>query len=99
MLPLVMRLFYPWGNRHKERDGCQSYPPRQLRRGEIFGGHNSYPINLKTGKQDYANGATIHPKHVHLALRKYLGLHSNSLSSLYPFNNTEEFAFLTYKPV
>ena len=63
--------------------------------GETDGGHNSYPINLNTGKQDYANGATIHPKHVHLALRKYLGLHNNSISSSYPFNNTEEFAFFS----
>ncbi len=63
--------------------------------GETDGGHNSYPINLKTGKQDYTNGATIHPKHVHLALRKQLGLHGNSFSSPFPFNNTEEFAFFT----
>lgn len=60
--------------------------------GETDGGHNTYPINLQTGKQDYVNGASIHPKHVHLALRKYLGLHNNGLSTPFPFNNTEDFS-------
>lgn len=63
--------------------------------GETDGGHNTYPINLKTGKQDYANGVAIHPKHVHLALRKYLGLHNSPISSPFPFNNTEDFQFFS----
>lgn len=63
--------------------------------GETDGGHNTYPINLQTGKQDYVNGATIHPKHVHLALRKHLGLHNTGLSSPFPFNGTEDFGFFT----
>lgn len=60
--------------------------------GETDGGHNTYPINLKTGKQDYVNGVTINPKHVHLGLRKHLGLHNNSLSSPFPFSGAEEFS-------
>ncbi len=63
--------------------------------GETDGGHNTYPINLQTGKQDYSNGVTIHPKHVHLALRKYLGLHNNGLSDPFQFNNTEDFRFFS----
>lgn len=61
--------------------------------GETDGGHNSYPVNLQTGKQDYVNGVAIRPKHVHLALRKYLGLHNSTLSSAFPFNTTEDFGF------
>jgi hypothetical protein len=61
--------------------------------GETDGGHNTYPINLQSGKQDYANGVTIHPKHVHLALRKHLGLHNNGLSTAFPFNSAEDFSF------
>ena len=53
--------------------------------GETDGGHNTYPVNLQTGLQDYVNGARIYPKHVHLALRKYLGIHNNQLTSSYPF--------------
>jgi hypothetical protein len=59
--------------------------------GETDGGHNTYPINFQTGKQDYVNGATINPKHVHLGLRKHLGLHNNGLSNRFPFNDTEDF--------
>lgn len=61
--------------------------------GETDEGHFTYPINLETGRRDDVNGMTIQPRHVHLALRKYLGLHNNSLSSPYPFNNTDQFNF------
>ncbi|MFK7863872.1 MAG: DUF1501 domain-containing protein [Pseudohongiellaceae bacterium] len=63
--------------------------------GETDGGHNTYPVNLKTGKQDYVNGATLHPKHIHLGLRKHLGLDSSPLSTPFPFNNTEEFSLFS----
>ena len=37
--------------------------------------HFAVPINRKTLKRDPAGGITLLPSHVHLALRKYLGLH------------------------
>ena len=60
--------------------------------GETDGGHNTYKINAQTGKQDTVNGISIHPKHVHLALRKYLSIHGHELTNRYPFNNTEDLA-------
>jgi hypothetical protein len=67
-----------------------SYTNREF--GETDGGHNAYPVNLQTGKQDYTNGTLINPKHIHLGLRKHLGLHNNGLSNPFPFNDTEEFS-------
>ena len=61
--------------------------------GETDGGHNAYPVNHQTGKQDYTNGSLISPKHVHLALRKHLGLHNTGMGSTFPFNSTEDFSF------
>lgn len=63
--------------------------------GETDEGHNAGPVNLQTGQSDTVNGSIIHPKHVHLALRKYLGLHNNGITNTYPFNNTEDFAFFS----
>jgi hypothetical protein len=60
--------------------------------GETDGGHSAYPVNLQTGKQDYQNGVALHPKHVHQALRKYLGLNDTVLSSPFPFEDTEDFS-------
>lgn len=39
------------------------------------------------------NGVVIQPAHVHKALRRYLGIHDNAISSQFPFNNTEDFDF------
>lgn len=61
--------------------------------GETDEGHNTYRVNPQTGQQDNFGGVAIYPKHVHLALRKYLGIHDNSITSPYPFNNTEDFSF------
>ncbi|MCH8174148.1 MAG: DUF1501 domain-containing protein [Proteobacteria bacterium] len=61
--------------------------------GETDGGHNTLPINPQTLAQDNVNGVIIQPAHVHKALRRYLGIHNNSISSQFPFNNTEDFDF------
>lgn len=50
-------------------------------------------INPTTLEWDESSGTIIYPKHVHKALRKYLGLGSSPGAVLYPFNNTEDFAF------
>ena len=57
--------------------------------------HNTYPVDPTTLVRDDANGTTIHPKHVHKALRSYFGLDASPLTSPYPFNNTENFAFFS----
>lgn len=61
--------------------------------GETDGGHNTFPINVDSGVRDDVNGIIIKPSHVHLALRKYLGIHNNSQTNQFPFNTTEDFNF------
>ena len=48
------------------------------------------PHNLRRNDQD---GTIIYPKHVHKALRRYLGIEHSAGSLRFPFNNTEDFAF------
>ena len=38
-------------------------------------------------------GTIIYPKHVHKALRRYLGIANTPGAKRFPFNNTEDFAF------
>ena len=45
--------------------------------------------------RDDAGGTLIYPKHVHKALRRYLGIENTPGALLFPFNNTEDFAFFT----
>jgi hypothetical protein len=63
--------------------------------GETDAGHSTYPVNLETGRQDYVNGVALHPKHIHLALRKYLGIQGNQYASSFPLDRTEDFAFFS----
>ncbi len=39
------------------------------------------------------NGTIIYPKHVHKALRRYLGIENTPGAQRFPFHNTEDFAF------
>lgn len=55
--------------------------------------HFAQKINPQTLEQDDANGTIIYPKHVHKALRRYLGIEESNGAKRYPFNNTEDFAF------
>ena len=48
------------------------------------------PHNLRRNDQD---GTIIYPKHVHKALRRYLGIENSAGSLRFAFNNTEDFAF------
>ena len=48
------------------------------------------PHNLRRNDQD---GKIIYPKHVHKALRRYLGIENSAGSLRFAFNNTEDFAF------
>lgn len=56
-------------------------------------GHNAYNINASTLERDDANGTIIYPKHVHKALRRYLGLEDTAVDAAFRFNNTEDFDF------
>ncbi len=57
------------------------------------GGHNAYQINPSTLKRDDNNGTIIYPKHVHKALRRYLGIENSSVDANFLFTNTEDFDF------
>ncbi len=61
--------------------------------GETDGGHNAFMINPATLLRDDVNGTIIYPKHVHKALRSYLGIGAAPVTTPFPFNNTEDFAF------
>ena len=60
--------------------------------GETDGLHFAQRINPRTLRRD-DNGTIIYPKHVHKALRRYLGVANTPGAQRFPFNNTEDFAF------
>ena len=61
--------------------------------GETDGLHFAQRINPRTLRRDDTNGTIIYPKHVHKALRRYLGIENTPGARRFPFNNTEDFAF------
>ena len=63
--------------------------------GETDGLHFAYRINPRTLRRDDRGGTIIYPKHVHKALRRYLGIENSPGAERFPFNNTEDFAFFT----
>ena len=52
--------------------------------------HFARKIDPRTLQRNDAVGTRIHPKHIHKALRKYLGVGDTADSLRFPFNNTEE---------
>ena len=52
--------------------------------------HFARKINAGTLRRDDTSGTLIHPKHIHKALRKYLGVANTAGSQRFPFHNTEE---------
>ncbi len=56
-------------------------------------GHNAYNINPLTLQRDDNNGTHIYPKHIHHALRSYLGVAAGSQATAFQLNTTEEFDF------
>ncbi|MDE0265311.1 MAG: DUF1501 domain-containing protein [Bryobacterales bacterium] len=52
--------------------------------------HFAYKVDPGTLQRNDAAGTRIHPKHIHKALRKYLGVGDTANSLRFPFNNTEE---------
>ena len=61
--------------------------------GETDDLHFARRINPTTLQRDDANGTIIYPKHVHKALRRYLGIETTPGAQRFPFNSTEDFAF------
>ena len=52
--------------------------------------HFAHKINPLTLQRDDSFGTLIHPKHIHKALRRYLGVADTEDSRRFPFNNTAE---------
>ena len=63
--------------------------------GETDDLHFAYSIDPRTLRRDDQNGTIIYPKHVHKALRRYLGIAHSAGARRFPFNNTEDFAFFS----
>ena len=61
--------------------------------GETDDLHFAQRLNPSTLRRDDRNGTIIYPKHVHKALRRYLGIEHSPATQRFPFNNTEDFAF------
>ena len=61
--------------------------------GETDGLHFAQRINPRTLRRDDRSGTIIYPKHVHKALRRYLGVEDSPGALRFPFNNTEDFSF------
>ena len=78
---LVMEKNQPWTNRVVgETD-------------ELHFAYNIDPATLKRVDDSDPKGTHIYPKHVHKALRRYLGIEDSFGARRFPFNNTEDFAF------
>ena len=63
--------------------------------GGTDGLHFAQRVNPRTLRRDDAGGTIIYPKHVHQALRRYLGIANTPGAQRFPFNNTEDFAFFS----
>ena len=72
---IVMEKNQPWSNRVV---------------GETDELHFARKINPATLRRDDAGGSLIHPRHVHKALRRYLGIDNSPESQRFPFPNTED---------
>ena len=57
--------------------------------------HFPYRIDRHNLQRNDMGGTLIYPKHVHKALRRYLGIEYSAGCLRFPFNNTEDFAFFS----
>jgi uncharacterized protein (DUF1501 family) len=57
--------------------------------------HHAQAMNPSSLLVDESSGTIIYPRHVHKALRNYLGIGNAPVAAPFPFNNTEDFAFFT----
>ena len=77
---IVMEKNQPWTNRVV---------------GETDDLHFAQRINPTTLEREDTNGTIIYPKHVHKALRRYLGIENSPGALRFPFSNSENFEFFT----
>jgi hypothetical protein len=63
--------------------------------GVTDGGHNALKIDPISLQRDDANGIILYPKHVHQALRRYLGIDSFAASRQLTFGVTEDVDLFT----
>ena len=61
--------------------------------GETDALHFARKVHPSKLQRDDAYGTIIHPKHIHKALRQYLGIENSLGAQRFPFHNTEDFAF------
>ena len=61
--------------------------------GETDDLHFALRISPTSLELDDASGTIIYPKHVHKALRRYLGIENTSGAQRFPLDNTEDFEF------
>ncbi|MYD99210.1 MAG: DUF1501 domain-containing protein [Gammaproteobacteria bacterium] len=61
--------------------------------GETDALHFAQRINPSSLRRDDVDGTIIYPKHVHRALRRYLGIEHTQAALKFPFHDTEDFAF------
>ena len=52
--------------------------------------HFAQKINPVTLRRDDAGGTLIYPRHIHKALRRYLGIEHTPESRMFPFHSTED---------
>ena len=57
--------------------------------------HFAYRIDPRTLRRDDQGGTSLYPKHIHKALRRYLGIEHSWGAQRFPFHNTEDCAFFT----
>ena len=74
---VVMEKNQPWTNRVVGETDALHFAER------------IHPATLRP----HADGAIIHPKHIHKALRMYLGLEHSPAAARFPFANVEDFPF------
>ena len=55
--------------------------------------HFAYRIDPRTLRRDDYGGTIIYPKHVHKALRRYIGIENSAGARRFPFPDTEDFTF------
>ena len=57
--------------------------------------HFAYSIDWRTLRRVETGGTILYPKHIHKALRSYLGIEGSSVTQPFPFHNTEDCPFFS----
>lgn len=71
---------------------CRNAPFTNRAVGLTDAEHNALKIDPVTLQEDAAQGITLHPAHVHKALRRLLGIDTAAVTRLFPFATTPDVA-------